>query len=458
MVTAFRPPSFWFAALGEPIEPRAPLRGEEQVDVAIVGAGYSGLWTAYYLIQQEPGCRVAIVESEIAGFGASGRNGGWCSSEFSGISGLMEHPATRDRAIALQRAMFDAVDEVGRASKAALVDCDYAKGGTLTVASNPLQLERLRAETRALLELGFSAADFRWLDADGCSERAQISGALGGVYSPHCAAIQPAKLARGLASFLENRGVEIYEQSPARSLTPREVVTDAGKLLATSVLRCTEAYSCRLPGLERSVLPMHSMMIATEPLTDSLWKEIGLEQRETFADTRRIVTYGQRTADDRLAFGARGLYYYGSRICDYFDPAEPRFEQVHRVLLEFFPALEGVEIAYRWGGALGVTRDWAPFVHWDADSRLGAIGGYAGNGVAATNLAGRTLAELVVGADSERATFPWVNHHSSNWEPEPLRWLGAEAVRRVGDSADRAEGSGTGAALRSRFFDTFASH
>ncbi|MBW2543744.1 MAG: FAD-dependent oxidoreductase, partial [Deltaproteobacteria bacterium] len=152
----FRSPSFWFSDLDEPVVPRAPLDGDNQFDVAIVGAGYTGLWTAYYLNRREPGCRIAIVEAEVAGFGASGRNGGWCAYYFSGIDALYSDPSKRAGALALQRAMFDAVDEVGRASAAAGIDCDYAKGGALVAGRTPPDIERLREEYEEMIERGFS--------------------------------------------------------------------------------------------------------------------------------------------------------------------------------------------------------------------------------------------------------------------------------------------------------------
>jgi glycine/D-amino acid oxidase-like deaminating enzyme len=309
-----------------------------------------------------------------------------------------------------------------------------------------------------MIEYGFSEEDFRWLDAGAFAERARIHGALGGLYSPHCAALQPAKLACGLASFLETRGVKIFEQSPVRTIAKGLLTTDRGRIRADNVLRCTEGYTCRLPGLKRAILPLHSVMIATEPLPDSVWKEIGLQGRPTFADRRRSVTYGQRTADDRLTFGTRGHYYYGSGIRDYFDSDESAFAHTQSTLLELFPSLTEVEITHRWGGAIGVTRDWAPFVQFDSRTGQGAVGGYAGNGVAAANLAGRTLAELVLRETTERTSFAWVNRASRNWEPEPLRWLGTQAVLAMGKRADAAEEKGGDAGIFGRIFEAFVAH
>ncbi len=250
----------------------------------------------------------------------------------------------------------------------------------------------------------------------------------------------------------------IYERSPARSIAKGEVTTDRGRLRAPTVLRCTEGYTSSLRGCERASIPIHSMMIATEPLPDTAWKEIGLAERETFADSRRTVTYGQRTADGRIAFGARGFYYYGSTVHDYFDPADPQFENVHQTLLEFFPSLAGVEITHRWGGPLAVPRDRVASVLFDPDTRLGSAGGYSGNGVAVTNLAGRTLAELVTGEQTELSALPWVQHASPLWEPEPLRWIGAQSVWKMAGISDRAEARGRSAGICGAIVDRLSPH
>jgi glycine/D-amino acid oxidase-like deaminating enzyme len=320
------------------------------VDVAIVGAGYTGLWTAYYLKALEPGIRVAVVEAEIAGFGASGRNGGWCVGT---LAGMDAHLADRDGAIRLQRAMFETVDEVERVCKHEGIDCHWAKGGWLLIATAEAHLEPLRGELEHWRELGFGEADVRWLEPEECAARARTRRNLGGLFLPHCAALHPARLARGLADAVERLGVTIYERSPALALKPRRVVTPGGRLRAKTVVRATEAYTRTLPGNARALLPMHSMMIATEPLPESAWKEIGLANREVISDMRRIVTYGQRTADDRFAFGSRGAYFYGSRIRDRFEASEKVFQTVQRTAESFFPILREYRITHRWGGALG---------------------------------------------------------------------------------------------------------
>jgi glycine/D-amino acid oxidase-like deaminating enzyme len=451
-----RPPSFWFAELGESLVPRAALGGESIVDVAIAGAGFTGLWTAYYLAAQDPSLRIAIVESEIAGFGASGRNGGWCTLHHAGVESWMRGPK-REGAYALQRAMFDAVDEVGRITAGEGIGCDYAKAGFITVVRNEPEAERagrLLAEAR---QRGFGEADFRWLDARECNARVRIAGTRGGVYSPHGAALQPAKLARGLARALERRGVALYERSAARSVGPGEIVTDHGRVRARAVLLCTEGYSQHLDP-DRRLLPLHSMMVATAPLSEAQWKEIGAEDRILFGDARRMLSYAQRTAEGRIAIGAGGRYLGGSRVPPYLPSEGPYYRKAQQALWDFFPQLRGVPITYRWGGAFGVPRDSKPFVRFDPRTGVGAAGGYVGNGVAAANLAGRTLADLVAGRDTERTLHPWVQHRSPGWEPEPLRWLAVNAILRLGHSADRRESRGRAAGLSGALFDSLSGH
>lgn len=438
----YRSISFWHDTTPGGLAPRPQLDTEEKVDVAIVGAGYTGLWTAYYLTQLEPALRVAIVEAEIAGFGASGRNGGWVVGTLAGMGSRLRKPAQREGGLALQRAMFDSVDEIGRVCEHESIDCHFAKGGNVTVATQEAHREHLLEEVRDWHDLGFGEQDIRWLEPDACAAHISPSSNFGGVFLAHCASIHPARLARGLADVVEARGVKIYERSPAVALEPGCVVTEGGRLRARTVVRATEAYTKTLRGHSRTLLPLHSMMIATEPMPESTWKQIGLYRRETFADPRRTVIYGQRTADDRLAFGARGKYYFGSGLHDRFSASDAIFQGVQEALESLFPIVRQHRITHRWGGPLGVPRNWQPSVGIDRQAGLAWGGGYVGEGVAAANLAGRTLAELIVESDTERTRLPLVASPSRAWEPEPLRWLAVAGVLRVGESLDAAERRG----------------
>ncbi|HZO10099.1 MAG TPA: FAD-dependent oxidoreductase [Myxococcota bacterium] len=432
----------WYATLLHPIEPRAPLERDARADVAIVGAGYTGLWTAYYLTRLEPGIRVAIVEAEFAGFGASGRNGGWCLGSMAGLDSLAADPAHREGALRLQRALFDAVDEVGRVCAREAIECHYAKGGWISVASVAAQRERLRADLAGWHAQGLTEEDARWLEPAECAARVRTPRNLGGLFFAHCAALHPARLARGLALAVERRGVVIHERSPALAIEGRSVVTRRARLRADTVVRATEGFSGSLRGEARRLVPMHSMMVATEPLSEDVWKEIGLERREAFSDARRIVVYGQRTADGRLAFGSRGRYLFGSAVPERFADDSRDYARVERILASFFPTLRGCRIEHRWSGPVAVPRGWRPSVGLDRATGLAWAGGYVGEGVAASNLAGRTLAELILGRESERTSLPLVGAPFPLWEPEPLRWLGVQGVLRLGQWLDASELAG----------------
>ena len=408
--------------------------------MAIVGAGLTGLWTAYYLRRADPGLRVVVLEQDVAGFGASGRNGGWCSALFPTSWERLTADSSEGDALRLHRAMQDTVREVGRVVAAEGIDAHYHRGGTVTLARGRAQLARIRDSVRIARARGFTEEDERLLEPDEASGMLAATPVLGGSFTPHCAVVHPARLVRGLARVVEASGVAVFEQTTVRSVAPGRVQTDAGTVRADVVVRATEGYTPRLAGLRRAVVPVYSLMVATEPLPESRWESIGLADRPSFSDARHLIIYGQRTADGRLAFGGRGApYHYGSRIRPSYDAAPRVFQGLRTVLRQMLPQLHDVEFTHEWGGCLGITRDWAASVGLDRATGLGWAGGYVGDGVSTTNLAGRTLADLVTGADSDLVSLPWVGHRSRSWEPEPLRWLGINAGLRAASLADAEE-------------------
>ena len=443
-MTDYRALSFWHDRVDDDLTPRAPLAGDLDVDVAIVGGGLTGLWTAWSLLQAAPGTRVAVLEREIAGFGASGRNGGWCSALFPTSAAGLEARHGRDAAIAMRRAMVETVDEVGRAASAAGIDCDYAKGGTVVYARSALQARAARAELDEAARFGVDALE--WWGPD----RVHAAGALGAVVDPACARVHPAKLVRGLARAVEAAGGRILERTAVEAVEPAgagrraRAVCAAGTVDADVVVVATEGYTPGLRGMRRRILPLYSLMIATEPLPPSVWDEIGLEHGQTFSDGRHLIIYGQRTADDRFAFGGRGArYHWGSAIRPGYDRVDRVFRHLRRTLGELFPVIGDAAVTHAWGGPLGVPRDWHAGVGLDRASGIAWAGGYVGDGLSTTNLAGRTLADLVLGVDSDLTALPWVGHRSPDWEPEPLRFIGANAGLVAMTAAD-AEESATG--------------
>ena len=436
----YRSLSFWHDTVPGTLEPGDPLPGDTEADVAIVGAGFTGLWTAYYLARQDPGLKIVVLEREIAGFGASGRNGGWCSALFPASLAKLARMAGRDSAIAMQRAMYATVGEVGKVAAAEGIDCHWANGGTVMLARSPAQLERARAEVAEAREFGFGEEDLALLTAAEASSLVAASSVLGGTYTPHCAAIHPARLARGLLAAVRRAGVSVFERTPVRQIEPGRVLTSTGTVRAQFVVRATEGYTPGLPGYRRAVAPVYSLMIATEPLPQPVWDQIGLADRPTFGDLRHLIIYGQRTADGRFAFGGRGApYHLGSSVRPSFDQVPVVFAALRQTLAELFPVLGEVQVSHHWGGPIGIPRDWCASVGLDPDTGVGWAGGYVGDGVSTTNLAGRTLADLIRGTRSQLTRLPWVGHRSPQWEPEPLRWLGLNAGLQVMSLADRQE-------------------
>lgn len=453
--------SWWLEDCGDDLTPRDPLDGSITVDVAVLGAGYTGLWTAYYLLAADPSLRVAVLDAEIAGYGASGRNGAWCAPGLNiSLSRLTElHGA--DAARATYAAVNEAVDEVGRVALAEGLDIDWCRGGQLNIARGPHDEPALRTELEELERAGL-AQGWQPLDAAGVRERIRVAGATTGLYTPDAAALQPAKLARGLARLVEGMGATLFERTEVTALRTRGASTDRPALLtatgtveAETVVLAGEAYLVRLPGYHRSLLPVWSQIVLSEPLPEAAWDEIGWADHALVQSPRLTVVYLSRTADGRILFGGRGApYRYGSVIRDEFGRHEPTFERLRGMATTWFPQLREVGFSRAWGGPLGMPRDWHPTISHDPVTGVASARGYIGHGVANSNLAGRTLAELITGQRSTRTELPLVGHRSPSWEPEPLRWLGVRftqaALVRVDRKAERSGRAPTGRSLAER--------
>jgi glycine/D-amino acid oxidase-like deaminating enzyme len=453
----YRGYSFWLETAGESLSPRPSLKGSVEADVAVLGAGFTGLWTAYYLLRKDPSLRVVVVEGKISGFGASGRNGAWCTSNFPVTANELVRRFGREAARDLLLEMEHAAEEIGRVAEAESIDAGYHRGGRLIVARGPHQLPAIRSAHESRRELGVERGA-RLLDAEETAERVRISGVRGSWYSPHAATLHPGKLVRGLARAVERLGGTIYERTPVTDYTPGgnpRFLTAGGEVRAKTLVIAGEAYLARLRRLRRQVLPVYSLIVLTEPLSSEQWAEIGWENRECVASGRYTVDYLSRTADGRILFGGRGApYHFGSRIRDEYDKHAPTHEMLRRTAREWFSALENARFTHAWGGPLGMPRDFMPTMSYDPKSGVASARGYTGQGVATANLSGRTLADLILGNDTSVTRLPTVNHAPRDWEPEPLRWLGARYVQRglmkVDDRAERTGEPPTGESLAER--------
>jgi glycine/D-amino acid oxidase-like deaminating enzyme len=451
--------SFWLEDSGESLTARPALKCSTDVDVAILGGGYSGLWTAYYLLLHEPVLRVAVVDKEIAGFGASGRNGGWCSPNFPVTAGALEKRFGAEAARNLLLSMRASVDEVGRVCNEEKIDARFHKGGVLTLARGRHQLPGIRSSYAAYERLGLGDR-YQMLSATEAAERIRVSDVHGGLFTPDGASLHPARLVRGLARAVEARGGIIYEQTPVTGFKAGSLITPGGELRAKrAIVLAGEAYLTRLPRLHRALLPVYSLISLTEPLSASQWSQIGWQNGESVASTRNTVVYLTKTPDGRILFGSRGApYAFGSKIRDQQDTHAATVKMIQRSLVEWFPPLAGIGFTHAWGGPVGMPRDWMPAVRFDASSRIGSIMGYTGQGVSTSNLSGRLLAGLIANRATGLETLPLAQRRSPKWEIEPLRWLIVRYMQGAFVRIDEAAESGRRRPVDARLAEYLGRH
>jgi glycine/D-amino acid oxidase-like deaminating enzyme len=435
--------SFWYADIGGIPQKRPALPGDREADVCIIGAGYTGLWTAYYLKKADPSLNIVIVEREFAGFGGSGRNGGWLSGGFSWSRENYLKTSSRGAVVDMQRAMAGTVDEVIRVTEAEGIDADILRVDNITFATNKPQLERAREEYQFYLDWEMPAERIEMLSAEAAAKRIRVANVLGAFVIRDMARVQPAKLVRGLAKVVEGLGVSIFEGTSVSRFEKGRVETDRGTVRAPVIIRATEGFTAGLPGHERTWLPLNSAQIVTEPVPEALWKEIGWEGHELLGDAAHAYCYAQRTREGRITMGGRGVpYRFGSATDVNGRTQQATIDALYTILTRLLPQTKSLKIDHAWCGVLGVPRDWCTTAGFDRDSGIGWAGGYVGLGVSSTNLAGRTLADLVLKRDTELTGLPWVNRTVRKWEPEPFRWLGVHSMYQLYRMADEREFAG----------------
>lgn len=459
-----RPVSGWLAD-APPDASRPALGGDIDADVAIMGAGFTGLWTAYALTELDPSLRIAIVEAEHVGFGASGRNGGWCTAGLSVTPSELTRRFGHETARRTLLTMQSTLDELLATCEREGIDARTRRGGILRIARGAHEVPAMRAGHAARAALGL-AGDLELLDASQVAARVCVARAHGALFDPHGATVHPGRMVRGLADVVTRRGVAIYESTRVVDVADRReavhghggaprLITDRGEVRAEALVLAGEAFLAGLPRTRRRVLPVYSLIVTTEPLSAAQWSAIGWDGGECLSSHRYTVDYLARTDDGRILFGGRGApYHYGSGI----DPAHDRHGPTHATLraqlLDWFPALRGIGFADAWGGAVGLSRDWLPAIDFDPSTGVACALGYGGQGVATAHLAGKALAHLITGTPTQLTALPMVGHQPRRWEPEPIRWLAVRylqgALARIDEQAAATGRPPTGRHLAER--------
>ena len=399
---------------------------ENSYDVAIIGGGFSGLWSAYHLKKLNPNLTIAIFEAHHCGFGASGRNGGWASSDYPVYRSTLEKRYGKEITDTLFQSLTSAIEELGEISQSIAPRANFVKSGTLMFARNRAQELRLKASEDEL---------HHWKSPEEMNELVRISESRGGLFNSECATVDPMGLVDGLVRFLINQGVAIFENVFATRVE-NGVLANSTFVSAPIVIQATEVFS--EPG--RDFIPLYSLMVATEPLSEEIWRAIGVDSRFTFAEGSHLINYAQRTADNRIAIGGRGATYpYGSQL----QTSKERTTHVHKHLRElirqWFPILRGVRFTHSWGGAVAITRDWEPYVQFNSATGFGRLGGYAGDGVTMSYLAAKIMANLIKNTSSPITQLHFVNRKMRKWEPEPLRFIAVNSLVKLSGVADKEE-------------------
>jgi glycine/D-amino acid oxidase-like deaminating enzyme len=438
----------WWQAEAGAVEPLPPVSGATAADVVIVGGGYTGLWTAWFCKQLEPGADVALLEAGVCGSGASGRNAGFVNEMWFGLPGLRLRFGDRE-ALAVARASTAAVAGVGRWCAEHGVDAWFRQGGYLLTSTTPRHDVTPARLAAACAEVGAPDA-CRLLDTDEVAGRCASPRFRGGVFFPGAATVHPARLAHGLRERVAQAGVRLFERSPARRVAESpdgvEVEAPGGRVRAGSAVLAAGPWLARLRPLRRRMTLTSSHMVITEPVPDVL-DALGWTGGECITDARMMVHYFRTTPDGRIAFGwGGGPVVPGSRLGDRVDLAPRVVTEVEDHLRRFFPALEGRRITHGWGGPIDVSPSHVPIVAALPGGRAWSAFGYTGNGVGPTHLSGRILAGLALDRRDEYTSLALVEPPpSARVPPEPLRYVGGRAIRAAVVRKEAAEEAGRAA-------------
>jgi glycine/D-amino acid oxidase-like deaminating enzyme len=421
--------SFW---LEDEYSPGAALDGDRSVDVAVIGGGFTGLWTAYFLKRAEPALRIALLERDVVGYGASGRNGGFAMTLLNRGLHDMVQAFGDDAARAAHRAAAASVDGIGAFTREHRVDCHYEKNGLLCVASDASQIRRIESEYHQAERLGLEG--FRFLDRAAVQASVHSPTYECGVREESCAILDPARLVRGQRRVAAALGIEICESTSVEDVRAEgrrvTIRTPQGIVRADQAVLATNAYSVHFPPIQRYVVPIYSYIVLTEPLTPARWEAIGWAGREGLEDRRTYLHYYRPTHDGRMLFGGEDApYFYNSSIGSHHDRSPDVFARLKDDLRRTFPPLADVRFTHEWGGPVGLTVRFVPTFGTLEGGRIHYGFGYCGHGVGPTHLGGQILADLVLGRRTERTDLCFVRTTALPFPPEPLRYLGITAAR-----------------------------
>jgi putative aminophosphonate oxidoreductase len=452
--------SFWLqqALERDPGAPVEPLRGAHRADVCIVGGGYAGLWTALEIKRLEPACDVVVVESDICGGGASGRNGGFVLSWWAKLEKLVKR-CGEEEGLRIARASADAVDEIAAFCSDHGIECDFRQAGWIWAATAPAQIGSWQPVLDALAARGIEGV-YEPLDPAAMHARIDQATHLCGVFEPGCATVQPALLARGLRRVALEQDVRIHEHSPMVRLDrdrPATVRTPEGVVSADHVVIATNAWAAAMRELSRALAVISSDIVATAPAPERL-EQIGWTRGESISDSRQMVHYYQATPEGRLMFGkGGGSLAFRGRIGAGFDHDARRAAGVAGFARSTVPAFADVEITHAWSGPVERSYDGLPFFGpLGGASHISFGVGFSGNGVGPTRVAGKILAELALGRDGAWSGCGLVGPPVLHFPPEPVRYLGGRAVRAAVARVDRADDLGRKADWVSRRLAAFA--
>ena len=419
--------SYWLNTYG-PYSPNASVEGDILVDVAIIGGGYTGLATAYFLCKAEPTMKVAVLEGEVVGYGASGRNGGFAMTLFGLEPAVTAMLFGKQRTVEAHHYCERSVDLVRDLIREHNIQSDFEFTGFLRLATTPGYVKRIQHDLELLTSMGVTGIE--WVDLE--KARAEVNSplVLGAWSEARCGILNPAKQVRELKRVAQEAGAIVYEQSPVMEIrrgAKFALKTSQGTVSADKIVLATNAYSHLIPEIWNKQVPAFTHMVITEPLTEEQMASIGWKNRQGLEDARNLVHYLRLTVDNRLAIGGSDVTIAFGRDMEH-DLNEKTFQQLEKDAITLFPGLKDVKFVYRWGGPVSVTMDMAPAIGMVGDQRAWYSLGCVGHGVAPTHLNGQTLADLLLERQTDLTSVWFVNRKPVPWPPEPLRWVASQAL------------------------------